>query len=219
MQTPGAHKHRGIGHGHRYTMPGDGTDPADPYHAQYRDEEDNPDQHPAEYLSTQQCACFFIYCLTMLNLVGPYPCIQGLSPFANDPYGYCWEHLDEWGRLGKFKWTYRTQLLPKNYPFLLHQVFIPLNIPQFNFDPRIHPLQARGSNPNLHSLAVAFLNKVRTAGMTMLCCIRHINHVKAHFHLVLPLDYDPDWHFGLSWSHLLQQGMTPAPAWKATHIV
>jgi hypothetical protein len=153
-----------------------------------------------------------------LNLAGPYPCIQGLSPFANDPYGYHWEHLDEWGHLGKFEWMYRTQLLPKNYPFLLHRAFIPLDIPQFNFDPHIHLLQARGSNPNLCSLAVAFLNEVCTAGMMMLCCIRCIDHVKARFHLVLPSDYDPDWHFRSSWSHLLQQGMTPAPAWKAAHI-
>jgi hypothetical protein len=101
-----------------------------------------------------------MYQLTVLNLAGPYPHIQGLSPFTNNPYSYHWEHLDEWGCLGKFEWMYRTQLLPKNYPFLLHRAFIPLDIPQFNFNPHIHLLQMRGSNPNLHSLAVDFLHKV-----------------------------------------------------------
>jgi hypothetical protein len=56
------------------------------------------------------------------------------------------------------------------------------------------------------------------AGMMMLCCIRHIDHMKACFHFILTLYYDPDWHFGTSWLHLLQQGTTLAPAWKAAHI-
>jgi hypothetical protein len=55
--------------------------------------------------------------------------------------------------------------------------------------------------------------------MMMLCCLRHIDQVKAHFHFILPSDYDPGWHFGSSWLHLLQQGTTLAPTWKAAHIV
>jgi hypothetical protein len=101
-------------------MPGDNTDPLNLHYAQYGDEGDNPEQHPAEYFSLERSAYFYEYTLTMLNLAGAFPQVQGFPQFYKDPYGYCWEDLDEWGWLGKFKWTYRTQLLPINCLFPLH---------------------------------------------------------------------------------------------------
>ena len=102
-------------------------------------------------------ACFFEYCLVTLNLAGAYPCVQGLAPFASDPYGYHWEHLDKWGCLGKFEWTAQMQLLPLSYHFPLHRAFIPFDVVLFDFDLRIHLLQAQGTNPSLQSLSHAFL--------------------------------------------------------------
>jgi hypothetical protein len=130
-------------------MPENNTDPLNLHYTQYRDEGDNPKQCPMEYFSLEISAYFYEYTLTMLNLVGTLPWVQGFPPFYKDPYGYHWEDLDEWGQLRKFEWTYCTQLLPLNYPFPLHQAFIPFDMKQFNFDPCLHLLEARGPNSSL----------------------------------------------------------------------
>jgi hypothetical protein len=210
--------HLGIRPGRRYAMPGKDVDPLDSRYEQYGDRADDPARKPGEYIPLTRIARFFEYRLTTLNLAGAFPRVQGLAPFASDPYGYRWEHLDEWGRLGKFEWTARTQLLPLRYPFPLHRAFIPFDVVQFDFDPKIHLLQAQGPNPGLRSLAYAFLGRARTAAFVLLRSMRRIDRMTSRFHFVLPSNYDPDWHFGASWMDLLQKGMTPAPAWKIAHI-
>ena len=210
--------HSGIRLGRRYAMPGKDTDPSDSYYEQYGDRADNPTHRPGEYMPLTRIARFFEYRLTTLNLAGAYPRVQGLAPFASDPYGYRWEHLDEWGRLGKFEWTARTQLLPLSYHFPLHRAFIPFDVVLFDFDPRTHLLQAQGTNPSLRSLSHAFLERARNAAFVLLRSMRRIDRMTSRFHFVLPSNYDPDWHFGASWMDLLRRGMTPAPAWKIAHV-
>jgi hypothetical protein len=62
-------------------MPRDNTDPLDLHYTQYRDEGDNPKWHPAEYFSLERLAHLYECTLTMLNLVGTLPWVQGFPPF------------------------------------------------------------------------------------------------------------------------------------------
>jgi hypothetical protein len=197
-------------------MPGEATDPEALRYEQYGDRVDNPERRPGEYFSLLHIVRFREYRVTTLNLPGPYPRMQGEAPFA-DPYGYRWEHLDEWGRLGKFEWTARTQYLSPSHPFPIHRAFIPLNVKQFEFDPRAHLVQARGPNPGLRSLTYKFLDNARNTGLLLVRSIRRINRMTSRHGFELPSKHDPDWHFGMSWMQLLVQGSTPAPAWKIVH--
>lgn len=191
-------------------------DPADTQYEQYGDRADNPERRPGEYLPLLHVAYFLEYRITTLNLPGPYPRMQGEAPFR-DPYGYRWEHLDEWGRLGKFEWTARTQYMPPGHPFPIHRAFIPLEVTTFDFDPRVHLVKARGPDPGLRSLSYTFLDNAKYAGIILLKSMYKIDRMTSRYGLTLPSNYDPDWHFGASWMQLLRQGMTPSPAWKIAH--
>ena len=151
-------QHVGIWEGCRYAMPGKGTDPDNYNYEQYADFMDNPTQRPGESFEIQKMARFFEYKIRALNIPGPFPQVQGLSPFARDPYGYNWSHLDKWGCLGKYNWTMQTQLFPKDYPFPIHQALVPLDVDHFNFDPWIHLIQSPRPQTGLYTLSVDCLH-------------------------------------------------------------
>lgn len=218
MANENTMQHMGIWEGRRYAMPGKGTDPDDYRYEQYADSTDNPAQRPGEAFEIQKTARFFEYEIRTLNIPGPFPRVQGLPPFARDPYGYNWSHLDEWGRLGKYDWTMRTQLFPKDYPFPIHRALVPLDIDHFNFDPRIHLIQSPGPRSDLYTLAADRLHFLRRSGAILLSCMERFERAASDLSLPLPSVRDPDWHYGRSWLRLLDQSALPAPPWKIAQL-
>jgi hypothetical protein len=211
-------QHAGIWEGRRYAMPGKGTELDDYRYEQYADFTDDPAQRPGEAFEIQKATRFFDYEIRTLNIPGPLPRVQGLAPFARDPYGYNWSHLDEWGRLGKHDWTMRTQLFPKDYPFPIHRALIPMEITRFNFDPRTHLVQSTGPRAGLYTLSAARLRILRHGGAVVLNCMERFERASADLSLPLPTARDPDWHYGRSWLRLLDQSAVPAPPWKIAHL-
>jgi len=186
-----------------YARPGEFRTAITYAYEQYGDQEDEPERQPDEELPLQQSVRFLEYRMVTMNLAGAFPRVQGLPPFARDPYGYGWEHLDEWGRLGKYDWTLRTQLLPINYPFPLHRTFISFDVDPFKLDPRVHLIPAHGLNPSLCTLAADYIRSARKVGFVLLRTIRRIDRMAARNHFTLPSNYDKDWHFGPSWIRLV----------------
>jgi hypothetical protein len=178
--------------------------------------DDKARQSKARHLATPT-ARFYDYSIRTLNLPGPFPRIQGRAPFR-DPYGYTWEHLDEWGRLGKFEWTARTQLLPQHDAFPLHRAFIPTNIPQFTFDPRVHIVESGSSNPDLRALDSQFLRRVTEAGASLSRGLDVVRRMTTTSKVELLSHPDFDWHFGASWLDLLRRAAEPHLTWKIAHI-
>jgi hypothetical protein len=209
--------HVGIVEGRRYAMPGKGTDPDDYRFEQYADLLDNPAQISRGQLDIPRTARFFEYEIKTLNIPGPLPRAQGLPPFK-DPYGYGWEDLDEWGRLGKFDWTMRTQMLPITRPFPLHRACIPLNTKYFDFDPRVHLVESPGPRANLYTLPDTRLRALQQCGTAILHCMIRIEFVAQELSLTLPSARDTDWHFGQSWIATLERGSRPSPPWRIAHV-
>jgi hypothetical protein len=211
-------QHVGIWEGRRYAMPGKGTDLDDYNYEQYADFMDDPAQRSGESFEIQKAVRFFEYEIRALNIPGPFPRVQGLPPFTRDPYGYNWSHLDEWGCLGKYDWTMRTQLFPKDYPFPIHQALVPLDVDHFNFDPRTHLVQSPGPRTGLYTLSVDRLHYLRHSGAIIRGCMERYERAATDLSLPLPSARDPDWHFGRSWLRLLDQSVLPAPPWKIAQL-
>jgi hypothetical protein len=146
-----------------------------------------------------QPACCYEYSIETLNLAGPFPRVSCVLPFWTDPYSYQWHHFDEWGNLGKFKWTQWTQLLPTDSNFPLHRAFIPFNNSIFNFDLHSHLALARGHDPSLWVLKRGYLECSISMGTELMLCFQRIWTITSHTQVELLSELDPNWHFRSSW--------------------
>jgi hypothetical protein len=201
-----------------YSTDRSGADYGTRDYVQYGDYTDDPQRRAPYGTPIYRAARYYEYSLTSLNVVGPFPRVPGVPSFRQDPYGYKWEHLDEWGSLGKFDWTKRPQLMPLDVEYPLHRAFIPLDNLVYKFDLRAHVVPAGGPDESLRVVEYDYLNRVAKAGRELSICLARIRDITAQSKVQLLSEPDEDWHYGPSWDRLLRIATEPQPPWKVVHL-
>ncbi|KAF9508758.1 hypothetical protein BS47DRAFT_1365749 [Hydnum rufescens UP504] len=218
LPPPPAPPHRGFHVGTNYATDRSPANYGLRSHVQYSDHVDDPERRASYGSLLYQLARCFEYRIETLNLAGPLPRVQGIPSFHSDPYSYQWQHLNEWGTLGKFEWTRRTQLLPMDANFPLHRAFITFDTSIFKFDLCSHIAQARGQDPSLHVLERGFIEHALSTSSDLIRCLQWVNAITSHNKVELLSELDPNWHYGSSWMHLIWMAGEPQPPWKMVLI-